>query len=319
MSEANNKVKTFWDKPEGFWGMMIIGLLGVGTLWFLSWFVPFILKLGLGILGAVAIWGTIAAIGVAVFTDNPLRQAVLLKIQVLSRNLRSAVINEDPIGVLRLLQSKARQRLRDFEDLLPGVRKSKQIVTASMREYSEKMQKHNAAANIAKNSGDKEEEVRALGKYAKADKYHGEMLALLNGIEGADKLLAKAKKAVERIIEDADDEINNEELRLKATKQYSGVMKGLRSIFKTSSNEEEIRLEALRSAADQVATRLGEIDQFTQDFNELLTNVGNADAVNAEIAKQKLASLNQYQLESNQGQTLSINVGQQVKTGARLT
>lgn len=292
--------------------MFLIAALGAGVLWFLSWFVPFMLKLGLGLLGVGLVWGTIAALAIAVFTDNPLRQAAVLKIQVTARNLRSAVINEDPIAVLRLLQSRARKRLHEFEEMLPTVRKSKQIVSKALNDYSEKMRFHKAAAAVARNKGDLEEETRAYGKYGKADQYHSEMLALLNGIESADTLLAKAKKAVDRIIEDAEDEIDNEERRLKATSQYSGVMKKLRSVFKTNSGEDEIRREALRAAADQVSARLGEIDQFTQDFNELLGNMSNADAVNAEIAKQKLASLGKYQLENNPsprvGQTLNATV-----------
>jgi hypothetical protein len=293
------KTPSFWGKPESAWGAVILlGLAGL-TLWFLSWFVPFMLKLGLGLLGVAAVWGTIAGLGLAVFTDNPLRQAVILKVQLTAKKLRSAVIDEDPIGVLRLLQTRARKRLQEFEEMLPSVRKSKQITSRAMADYSNKMAAHKAAATIARNKGDYEEETRALGKFGKADQYHSEMLGLMNGIEGADALLAKARKAVERIIEDAEDEINNEEIRLKATSSYSGVMGKLRSVFKTSSNEDELRKEALRSAADKVSARLGEIDQFTQDFNEMLSGMNNADAVNAEMAKQKLQSLGKYQLDNN--------------------
>jgi hypothetical protein len=304
---TTDKKKSFWDKPEGLWGMMLIAVLGAGVLWFLSWFVPFMLKLGLGLLGVGLVWGTIAAIGVVVFTDNPLRQAITLKVQMLARNLRSAVINEDPIGILRLLQSKAKKRLEEFEDMLPGVRKAKYIVGQAMTNYSAKMEKHRAAATLAGNSGDREEETRALGKYGKASDYYHEMLSIKNGIEGADALLVKAKKAVQRVIEDADDEIDNNEIRLKATAVYSGVMGKLRSVFRTSSDEEEVRKEALRAAADKAAEQLGKIDQFTQDFNELLTNVGNADAVNAEMVRQKLQTLNSYQLDNNASPTIKLN------------
>lgn len=311
--------KRFWDKPEGMWGMMILAILGAGVLWFLSWFVPFMLKLGLGLLGAGIVWGTIAAICAVVFTDNPLRQAIVLKVQVLSRNLRSAVINEDPIAVLRILQSKARKRLSEFEEMLPAVRASKQIVTRSMREYAEKRERHKAMAELSRAKGDVEEETRALEKYGKVDGYHTEMLGLLNGIEGADALLAKARKAVDRIIEDAEEEIDNEERRLKATTQYSGVMKKLRSVFKTSSEEEELRKEAMRSAADKVSARLGEIDQFTDDFKEMLGNIGNADAVNAQMARQKLEGLKTYNLENSPSPTIraKITARQEVNIGIR--
>jgi hypothetical protein len=303
ITTTSNK-PNFWDKPEGLWGMCIVLALGAGVIWFLTWFVPLIITLGLGILGVVIIWGTIAALAFTAFTDNPLRQAISLKIQVTARKLRSAVINEDPIAFLRLLQTKAHKRLEEFEAMLPGVRQSAQIVNRALRGYQEKMEKYKAEATIQQRNGDAEEEQRALSKYVNADKYFTEMLGLQNGIQSADALLAKAKKAVDRIIDDAQDEIDNEEMRLKATTQYSSVMGKLRSVFKTSSQEEELRKEAMRSAADKVSARLGEIDQFTDDFKGLLSGLNTTDQINAEMARNKLASLGQYQLDNNPSKML---------------
>ncbi len=292
------KGKNFWDKPEGLWGMAIVTVLGAGVIWFLTWFVPMMVKLGLGILGMAIIWGTIAAIGITVFTDNPLRQAISLKIQVISRNLRRAVIDEDPIAILRLLQVKARKRMDELDNLMPGVKAALRKVMSSAQVFADKMEKHKAEAAVHRNNGDREEEARALAKYGKADNYHTDMVNFANDVQKMDAMLTKGKKVVSRIIEDTEDEINNEEIHLNATQEVSGAWRKFRSIFKASGGEADLRAEALRSSADQQAARLGEIDQFMGEFQDVLNNVGTQDAINAEMARQKINHLSSYNLET---------------------
>ena len=147
-------VKNFWERPEGLWGMCLAGLAIGGILWFLTWFVPMMLSLGLGILGLGIVWGTIAGLGYTLLTDNPLRQAAVLKLQITSRALRSAVVNEDPIAILRLLQTKARKRLEEFQTLMMPVKQSKQSVGNAAKAYSETLATLKAELAVRQRQGD---------------------------------------------------------------------------------------------------------------------------------------------------------------------
>ncbi len=312
--------KNFWERPEGLWGMCLAGLGIAGILWFLTWFVPMMLALGLGFLGLGIVWGTIGAIGYTVFTDNPLRQAILLKLQTTSRALRSAVINEDPIAILRLLQTKAKKRMEEFDELMMPVAESKRNVARAKSDYANKLKDLIAEQTYRQEQGDTDGASRTLAKIGKTQAYYNDMEAMEQQTAKMGEMLKKARKVIVEIIEDAEFEINNEEVHFKAVKSVNGAWKQLRSVFKAGTGEDELRAEALRSVADQCDARLGEIDQFMDEFKVTLDKVNTKDAIDAQKGKMALESLaqasNNLQLKAPEVQVInipSINIGQAAK------
>ena len=296
------KGKTFWDKPEGLWGMCLAGVAIGGILWFLTWFVPMMLSLGLGI-----IWGTIVSIGYVLCTDNPLRQAAVLKLQITSRALRSAVVNEDPIAILRLLQTKARKRLDEFQSLMMPVKQSKISVSNAAKSYAETLATLKAELVVRQTRNDSEGATRTLSKIGKTQKYYDDMIFLQGDVEKMDEMLRKAQSVVKGIIEDAEFEIRNEEIHFNAVKNVHGAWKSLRKVFNASTDEVELRAEALRATADQCDARLGQVDQFMDEFKVVLDSVGTADAINAEKARQQMAALGNSSLNVLEVPALKVN------------
>lgn len=284
--------KNFWDRPEGLWGMVLGTVALGGIIWFLTWFVPMMLSLGLGILGLAIVWGTIVSLGYTAFTDNILRRTIMLKFQIGVTKLRRSIVNEDPIAILRMLQTKARKRMEEFDNLVAPVKAAKIGVTRATNQYSEQLENLKAACNLAKKQGDEEQVSRTLTRIGKIDKYFQDMTSLGQDVQKMDQMLMKAKKVVTQIIDDADFEINNEEIHLKAAQSVSSAWGKLRSVFKASTDEADLRSEALRAAADQCDARLGEIDNWMEEFKGVLETVGTQDAINAEKARMKMENLN---------------------------
>lgn len=317
-TSGTSSKKSFWEKPEGLWGMCLVAVVGAGILWFLVWFVPLMLTLGLGLLGLGIVWGTVAFLGWAVFTNNPLRQAFVLKLQNVARKLRRAVINEDPIGILRDLITKAKKRMEEFQKLREPVKSSSRNVASAIKTYRNQLDDLQAAYNLQKVSGDAEALQRILSKIGKVDKMHTEMLNLSSDVQRMDMMLSRAGKVVNQIIEDAEFEISNEEIRLRAVTSVSSAWKKLRSVFKASVDEGDLRAEAMRAVADQCDDRLGEVDLILEEFQVVINEVNSADAINAEKARIKLTSLENNTKALEVGSPVVFNtINQKVATPVR--
>ena len=283
--------KSFWDKPEGAWGMWIalIPVAIVGYVLFLI--VPFILKTFLGLLGILIVGSIIVALSALMFTDNPLRQAIILKYQLFCKRLRSSIINESPIAVLRLLISKAKKRLEDAIETMSRVMGAERSTQTAAKKYNDKLIDAQSAYNIATKAGDSERAQRALIKIGQLQKYTEEMTAMSTDIGNMKVVLLKAKKVCENIIEDATDEIDNLELRSNAVKEVQGAWSKFRSIFKGNADDNEMRMEAMRAVTDQMNNDLGRIDNFMEEFKGVLADVTEKDEINAEKARIKMAQL----------------------------
>jgi len=290
---SDSKGKSFWDKPEGLWGMIIglpiLGLVAYGVVLL----VPIILATFLGIIGIIITSVIIASLLALIFTNNPLRQAIVLKYQVGVRKFRSMIINEDPIAIMRLLQAKARKRLEEFSELMNMVGKAKRQTSVAADKYKATLDTLYSQISIARQKGDTESENRYLVRAGQTEKYRDSMSALAGDVGRMTDMLNKAKKVCENIVDDADFEIGNEEIHLNAVKAVDGAWGKLRSIFKGNGSDNELRSEAMRSVADQMSERLGRVDNYMEEFKGVMANMNNMDEVNAETARRKMAEMQQ--------------------------
>lgn len=295
MSEITTTVskgRSFWDKPEGLWGMCLAAILVGAFVWFMTWFVPMILMLGLGILGVGIVWGTIVGLAALVFTDNPLKGAFVLKFQIFCRKLRSSVINEDPIAVRRLIQSRARERWEDFKKLGAPVKAAKASVKDSADRFQQMLDRAQSLYNIKTRENAPQDEVEeVLTQIGVLQREVGNMQKLANETEIMDATLDEAGRRIKKVIDKAQFEIDIAETRMKAVAAVSSSWKKLRSVFSPTSKEEDLRLEAERASEEKYHAELGQIDQCMTEFKDVLKSLNDNDKIDAETARRKMASL----------------------------
>ena len=285
------KAKSFWSKPEGKWGMALMLPVAGLALWGLSKFVFFMLHLALGLLGLGIIAGVIIALLALVFTDNPLRQAIILKYQVTCRNLRNSIIDNNPITVLNLLQTKAKERLTEVGEAIRAVMGNKRKVDSTNDGYKSDMVTLEGQINQYRKAGNTEAEERALGRWNKLDGYSGSMTKLSAEMETMIALLRKAEKVANNAIEDADFEIKTQQTYMEATNAAKSAWTSVTGIFKGNTVENEIRTQAFEAVTNKISDDLGKIDGFMMDFKDLMVGVNATDAVGAEQARVKLEAL----------------------------
>lgn len=289
---SEEKKKSFFDRPEGTWGIILALALAAGGLWFLSWFVPFMLALGLGLWGVLILWGVPILAAIFVVTNW---SSLSLAYQVFCRRLRTSIIDESPITVLEILQTRAKERLEDLGKALVQVvtarRKSNNAVTT----YTDKLNRQKSRFTVAKNSGDEAESISAAAQIANLERYLADAKARADMMATGEAMLNKAKKHLEGVIRDADEDIANEKLSLEVAQVSAGAWSKISRLFKGSITEEEMRAEAMRSVVDQRERALASVDTFMTDFSEIMRKAEMDQQIDAQAV---MARMNTYNFDT---------------------
>jgi hypothetical protein len=286
--------KSFWSKPEGMIGMIGAFAAAGLALWFLSWFVPFMLMLGLSTAGMIAVWVPILFVGYTAFTKNTLRNAIVLRYQQYCRNLHYTVVKYDPIGIRRGIQSEAKKRREEFQELKIPVKTAKLTLCRTADELQSMLEDLQAQYNLHVKDSEEEEANEILAQIGQVQKELENVRAFAQETVVMDQALDAAEKKIDKIIKKADFEINLMAKKMKAAESISTAWSKLRKIFSPPSDEEQLRLDAERASEENLNEDLGRIDQYMTEFKGVLADMNTKDRVNAEKARIKMQGLKEF-------------------------
>lgn len=287
----DNKLKSFWERPEGTTGMVTIGLIGLAAFFGIKIFgstILGVLNTGIDIMGkgiTLTVMGFILAGLLYVLTNSKFQNLVKYIFKSAMRAVTGVFVEIDPIGIMKGYIDDLKGKLTTINDSIAKLNGQIKILERQIDQNSRDSAQALRTAKIAQEQGQQAAFTLNARKNGRLEKSNETLTNLLNTLKLHYRALNKYKEASEITIEDIANEVEVKERERVAIRASWSAMRAARAILKGDDDARELFNQAMEYTAADYGNKLGEIESFmdsSKSFIETLdlTNgVYEADAL----------------------------------------
>lgn len=290
----NMKPKSFWKRPEGVAGLLVLlGLIG-GAGFLIATNLPAIIA-AMG--NVLVLSATILAIGALAYMvlDPKMRALVGYMYKSVMRKITSWFITIDPIGILENYVDDLSDNLRKMGKQIGNIRGQMRKLKTLIQDNDEEMTQNLRVAQKAKEKGIQNQMVLASRKAARLKETNQKYAALLSKMEILYRVLTKMYQNSEILLEDTKDQVKLKKEERKAIRASHSAMKSAMSVISGDSDKRQMFDAALEEIADDVANKVGEMEQFMEMSSNFMESV---DLQNGIFEEEGLKMLEQWEKKS---------------------
>lgn len=300
-----NQKKSFWQRPEGVTGAIFLTaiLAGIG---FLAYSLPW------AVIMANTLYLIITAVAVAavlyMFFDPKMRNLVWYMYKSMMRWVTGVFVQIDPIGILKSYVEDLQDNLDKMREQIGKIRGQKRKLDNLVKENEAEINKNMKIASKAKEKGDQKNMLLASRKAARLTDTNEKYQKLSNRMNVMTKILEKMHTNSEILLLDTEDQVKLKEQERKAIRASHSAMKSAMSVISGDPDKRAMFDAALENIADDVATKVGEMEQFMEMSSSFMDSV---DLQNGIFEEEGLKMLEEWEKKS----TLMLLGDGQEKTG----
>ena len=290
---AQYKPKSFWQKPEGVTGAIVLGGLLLGAGWIISNSILAIIAFTSSTLGLVI---SLLVVGLLIFMalDSKARALVSYMYQSTMRWITGLFIKIDPIAILNGYISDLRENLKSMRKQIGKLRgqmhKLKEVILNNNKEIDSNL----TLAKEAKAKNEKNQMILKSRKAGRLKESNIKLEALLKKMEIMYRVLNKMYDNSYILVEDIEDQVKVKEQERKAIMASHSAMKSAMNIIKGDKDKRAMFDQALEAVADDVANKVGEMEQFMSISENFMQSI---DLQNGVFEEEGLKMLEKWEEE----------------------
>jgi len=287
--------KTFWQKPEGVTGgIFLLALIAGGGYLLLS-------NIGaiMALLGNV-VWLSVMLVVLAAIIymvlDPKTRSMVGYMYKSIMRSITGFFVTIDPIGILKNYVDDLAKNLRTMSKQIGALRGQMRSLKTTMEKNAGEIDTNLRLASVAQKQGKQQQVILSTRKAARLKETNSKYAKLHNKMEIMHRILAKMYQNSEILLEDTKDQVQLKEQEFKAIKASHSAMKSAMSVISGDPDRRAMFDQALEHIADDVAGKVGEMEQFM----DMSANVMNSiDLQNGVFEEQGMKMLEEMEKQSS--------------------
>jgi len=293
MSEI--KKKSFWSRPEGVTGALVLGGLVIGGGYLVSTFIGAILGFLATTTGIVV---SLVVLGAIIFMalDSKTRTLVSYMYKSVMRWITGLFIQIDPIAILKSyvddLKDNLRKMNRQVGQLRGQMHKLKEMILNNQKEIKSNLNQ----ASKAKESNNKAQIILKSRKAGRLKESNLKLEDLYKKMEVLYRVLNKMYENSSILMEDIQDQVMIKEQERKAMLAGHSAMKSAMSIIKGDKDKKAMFDAALEAVADDVSNKVGEMEQFMEMSESFMKSV---DLQNGIFEEEGLKMLEKWEAQSD--------------------
>jgi predicted nucleic acid-binding Zn-ribbon protein len=293
MTSGEFKSKSFWKRPEGITGALVMGgvLIGGGIL--IATALPAILAFVKTTLGLVV---TLFALGAIIYMalDPKMRNLVWYMYKSIMRWVTGIFVQIDPIGILKSYVQDLKDNLRKMNKQISKLRgqmhKLKELIITNQREIKSNL----TMASKAKDNNKKSMMILKSRKAGRLRESNMKLEDLYKKMEILYRVLSKMYENSEIMLEDIQDQVMVKEQERKAMRASHSAMKSAMNIITGNADKRAMFDQALEAVADDVSQKVGEMERFMEMSDNFMKSV---DLQNGVFEEEGLKMLEQWENE----------------------
>lgn len=264
--------KSFWKRPEGVTGAIVLaGLVaGVGYVG-----VTFAQVLIAALQEPITLGITITALaGLAYMVIDPkMRNLIWYSYKSVMRWITSWFVQVDPIGVLKSYISDLRKNHRNMSKQIGALRGQMRRLHKTITDNSNGIKKSTQMAQRAKMNNQQSQlalELRKIGRYKQSNQ---KLEVLYKKMEVLHRVLKKMYDNSEILLEDLKDQIKIKEVERKAIHASYSAIQSAKNIISGNKDQRYMFDEAMEALAEDVALKVGEMERFMDASSNFMNTI----------------------------------------------
>ncbi len=287
MENPEFKQKSFWKRPEGVTGAIVLAglILGGGYLLYLN--LPWIISLTQNILylsGLLVVLGAVAY----VVLDPKMRNLVWYMYKSVMRSITSWFVQLDPIGILKSYVEELQKNLAKMRKQIGAIRGQMRQLQNLVEKNNAEIQENMKLAAAARNKGMDNQVMLSSRKAARLQESNQKYQQLLQKMEILYRILTKMEQNSEILLEDTKDQVALKEQERKAIRASHSAMRSAMSIISGDPDQRAMFDMAMESIAEDVANKVGEMERFMEMSANFMQTIDLQEGIYQEEGMQML-------------------------------
>ncbi len=261
MNFKEYKPKSFWQRPEGITGGIVLAGLVIGGGFLLSALLPLLVG---AMSNMLTLAGLLAALGAVVYMvlDPKMRALVWYMYKSAMRTVTGWFIEIDPIGILKGYVSDLESNLRNMNRQIAKLRGQLHKLNESIVTNKKNIQSNLTLAQKAKDSQEQQVMILKSRKAGRLKESNLKLEDLYKKMEILYRVLTKMYQNSEVLIEDVKDQVKVKDQERKAIVASHSAMKSAMTIINGDKDKKEMFDMALEAIAVDVSQKVGEMERF---------------------------------------------------------
>lgn len=272
MEKQNFPARSFWKRPEGIMGIVVLIVIGVVLFWAITTFFSWLVQLASSILGLSLILLVISAI-LYLFFDPKMRQLVWYLFQSAMRWFTGRIIQIDPINILRGYVDDLRGNIKKMYRQIGKLRAQMHILLEQIHINKADIESN---LNLASEAREKDKRSVMILKSRKAGRLQESNIRLEDLYRRMDLLYKVLNKMYENsaiLAEDIEDQVSLKEKERKFIHAGHSAMQSAMNVISGNTDQRLLFDRALEAVADDVAGKVGEMEQFMELSENFMASI----------------------------------------------
>lgn len=282
--------KSFFARPEGKTGMVVMAAgFGAGAFT-LYHFLPFLITLLENTLYAGLLGGALVVLSSPIWSTK-VRTLTSYMFRSAMRKITGFFITIDPIGIMKNYIEDLQKNLSKMERQIANLRGQIQKLKDIIAKNKEKADHSLEIASVAKRTNNKAALTVNARQASRLGNSNEQLKALLTKLETLYKILLKLKDVSKLTVEDITNEVQVQEEKHEAMKASYGAFTSAMNILKGNGDQKALYEQAMEHVANDYAMKVGEIEDFMISSEGFLASVDLDNMVFEQNALKQLEEL----------------------------
>lgn len=293
MNNNNFKTKKFWSRPEGLTGgLFLLGIIG-GSVFVLAKFLPAIIALAESSFYLISMLLVLGIILYTLFSPKS-RNLIWYLYKSVMRWITGIFVNIDPIGILKNYIEDLRDNLGKMNKQIGRLKSQMHLLNEQIHNNSKQINDSLSEAQKAKESNLESVLVLKSRQAGRLKESNLKLDDLYRKMELLYRVLLKMYEASEVMAEDINDQVKLKEQERSAIHASHSAMKSAMSVISGDKDQRALFDEALSTMADDISSKVGEMEQFMELSENFMSSV---DLQNGVFEEQGLKMLEKWEKE----------------------
>ncbi len=288
------KPKSFWRKPEGVTGALVLAGVVLGGTYLVATFVSAILAFFATTVGLVV---GLLTLGVIIFTaiDPKTRALVSYMYKSTMRWITGIFVQINPIAILKSYVDDLKDNLKKMNRQTTQLRGQMHVLKEMILNNQKEIKSNMAQASKAKETNKNAQMILKSRKAGRLKESNIKLEDLYRKMEVLYRVLNKMYENSAILVEDVEDQVKVKEVERKALMAGHSAMKSAMNVIKGDNDKKAMFDAALEAIADDVSNKVGEMEQF-MDMSESFMN--SVDLQNGVFEEEGLKMLEKWESQS---------------------
>jgi len=291
----SNKPKSFWKRPEGVTGGLVLAGLVLGGGALLLTVLPALIT---AFSSMVSLMVMLAVVGILIYMvlDPKMRNLVWYMYKSVMRWITGLFVTIDPIGILKNYVDDLRDNLKKMNMQIGKLRgqmhKLKEQIVNNKKAISSNLE----MASKAKDTNRRDVMILKSRKAGRLKDSNLKLEDLYKKMEVLYRVLTKMYENSSIMMEDIEDQVMVKQQEREAIRASHGAMKSAMNIISGNTDKRYMFDQALEAIADDVSMKVGEMERFMEMSESFMNSV---DLQNGVFEEKGMKMLEKWEKESS--------------------